>query len=65
MPVSGETWGNAEQFPCCCVVGMLADADLTHQIAGTTLIADKNYYGRDFETTLTARASSTAVRTIG
>jgi hypothetical protein len=36
------------------LLGMLDDADLAHQIAGTTLIADKNYYGRDFETTLTA-----------
>ena len=36
------------------LLGMLDDADLAHQIAGTTLIADKNYYGHDFETTLTA-----------
>jgi hypothetical protein len=36
------------------LLGMLDDADLAHQVAGTTLIADKNYYGRDFETTLTA-----------
>ncbi len=36
------------------LLGMLDDTDLTDQIAGTTLIADKNYYGRDFETTLTA-----------
>ena len=36
------------------LLGMLDDADLAHQIAGTTLIADKNYYGRDFETTLAA-----------
>jgi hypothetical protein len=36
------------------LLSMLDDADLAHQIAGTTLIADKNYYGRDFETTLTA-----------
>src|SRR5664279_3658276 len=35
------------------LLGMLDDADLTHQIPGTTLIADKNYYGREFETTLT------------
>ena len=36
------------------LLGMLDDTDLAHQIAGTTLIADKNYYGHDFETTLTA-----------
>ena len=36
------------------LLGMLDDADQTHQIPGTTLIADKNYFGRDFETTLAA-----------
>ena len=36
------------------LLGMLDDPDLRHQIAGTTLIADKNYYGREFETTLSA-----------
>ena len=36
------------------LLGMLDDTDLAHQITGTTLIADKNYYGHDFETTLTA-----------
>ena len=36
------------------LLGMLDDTDLAHQIVGTTLIADKNYYGQDFETTLTA-----------
>jgi Transposase DDE domain len=36
------------------LLGMLDDADLTHHIAGTTLIADKNYYGHHFETTLAA-----------
>ncbi len=34
------------------LLGMLDDADLTGQIPGTTLIADKNYYGREFETSL-------------
>jgi len=36
------------------LLDLLDDAALTRQIAGTTLIADKNYYGRDFETTLAA-----------
>jgi hypothetical protein len=36
------------------LLGMLDDADLTFQIPGTTLIADKNYYGREFEPTPTA-----------
>jgi hypothetical protein len=31
---------------------LLGDADLTGQIPSTTLIADKNYYGREFENTL-------------
>lgn len=43
------------------LLGMLDDADLTHQIPGTTLIADKNYYGREFETTL-ATAGMTLLR---
>jgi len=36
------------------LLDLLDDAALTRQIAGTTLIADKNYYGRDFQTTLAA-----------
>jgi len=36
------------------LLDLLDDADLTRQIPGTTLIADKNYYGRDFETLVTA-----------
>jgi hypothetical protein len=36
------------------LLDLLDDADLTRQIPGTTLIADKNYYGQDFETSLTA-----------
>ncbi len=34
------------------LLDLLDDVGLTRQIPGTTLIADKNYYGRNFETTL-------------
>ena len=36
------------------LLGMLDDPALARQIPGTTLIADKGYYGRDFEKELTA-----------
>jgi hypothetical protein len=36
------------------LLDLLDDADLHRQIHGTTLIADKNYHGREFETTLAA-----------
>jgi len=36
------------------LLGMLDDPALAHHIPGTTLIADKGYYGRDFETDLAA-----------
>ena len=36
------------------LLGLLNDAQLEHHMRGTTLIADRNYYGRDFETALSA-----------
>ena len=51
MPIAAAVTG-AKADERQVLLGMLDDADLTGQIPGTTLIADKNYYGREFETSL-------------
>jgi len=52
LPAAAVTGAKADERQV--LLDLLDDAALTRQIAGTTLIADKNYYGRDFETTLAA-----------
>lgn len=51
LPVAAAVTG-AKADERQVLLDMLDDPALAPRIAGTTLIADKNYYGRDFETTL-------------
>ena len=48
LPIAGAVTG-AKADERHVLLGMLDDPDLADQIAGTTLIADKNYYGHEFE----------------